>query len=125
MTKLIVTAVLLLVVGMVAHAQEHAPAKAQCDADLNLWKAGLTVGAQGEWHLHDDAKIRFVKIVERVEEMGKCEAAYMPGEKLGSGRYAELAKALDSILETRLIYFMNRHPDIFKEFAEEDAAGLR
>lgn len=57
--------------------------------------------------------------------MGKCEAAYMPGENLGSGPYSELAKALDSILETRLITFMNRHPNIFKQFAEEDATGLR
>ena len=58
-------------------------------------------------------------------QMGKCEAAYMPGENLGSGPYSELAKALDSILETRLITFMNRHPNIFKQFAEEDATGLR
>jgi hypothetical protein len=123
MTKLIVSVVLLFAVA--AQAQQHAPTKAQCDPDLNLWRAGLITDAQGGLSLRDDAKIGFFEIVKRAGEMADCEAAHMPRENLGSGPYAELGKILDSILETRLIAFMKRHPDSFKQFAEEDAAGLR
>jgi hypothetical protein len=124
MKKLITCAVLLFATA-IAQAQQHAPTKAQCDADLNLWSAGLMTGAHGDWALRNDAKIGFVEIVKEVQEMGVCEGAYMAGEKLGSGPYADLAKILDSILETRLIAFMKRHPDVFKQFVDEDAAGLR
>jgi hypothetical protein len=85
----------------------------------------MITDARGGWGLRDDAKLGFIEIVKRVQELGDCEAAHMSRENLGSGPYADLAKILDSILETRLIAFMKRHPDSFKQFAEEDAAGLR
>jgi hypothetical protein len=124
MKRLSICAVLLFAV-VVTQAQQHAPTKAQCDADLHLWKTGLITGAQGEWALRDDAKISFIELMNETKEMGACEGAYMPGELFGSGPYADLAKILDSLIETRLIAFMKRHPDVFKQFAQEDAAGLR
>lgn len=124
MKKLSICAVLLFAAA-VTQAQQHAPSKAQCDADLHLWRAGLMIGAKGEWTLRNDAKISSIELVNEAEEMGVCEGAYTPGETLGSGPYADLGKILDSLIETRLIAFMKRHPDVFKQFAEEDAAGLR
>jgi hypothetical protein len=117
--------IVLLFAATLTQAQEHAPTKAQCDADLNLWRAGLMTGTRGEWTLRNDAKISFIDLLNETQEMGTCEAAYMPGDKLGSGPYAELAKILDSIIETRLIAFLKRHPDLMKQFIQEDAAALR
>jgi hypothetical protein len=124
LTKTIITCI-LLISATVIQAQQHAPTKAQCDADLNLWRADLITGAQGEWALKNDSKIRYMEIVTEAHEMTLCEAAYMPGDTLGSGAYADLGKVLDSIIETRLIAFMARHPDVLRQFAEEDASGLR
>ncbi len=115
----------LLFASTIAQAQQHAPSKARCDADLNLWRSGLITGAQGEWALRDDAKISFMDILNEAREMGVCEGAYMPGERLGSGPYADLGKVLDSLIETRLIAFMKRHPEALKQFLQEDAAGMR
>jgi hypothetical protein len=117
--------VVLLFAAAVAQAQEHAPTKAQCDADLNLWRSGLMTGANGEWTLRNDAKISFIELTNEVQEMGTCEAAYMPEKTLGSGPYADLGKTLDSLIETRLIAFMKRHPEVLKQFLQEDAAGVR
>jgi hypothetical protein len=115
----------LVFCAVTVNAQQHAPTKVQCDADLNLWRSGLITGTYGENALRDDAKIGFMELTIEAQEMALCEGAYMPGETLGSGPYAELGKVFDSIIETRLLDFMSRHPDVFAQFAKEDAAGVR
>src|SRR5689334_14481514 len=95
---------ILLLAGTVA-AQEHTPSKAQCDIDLNFWSTHLTTG-EGVWTLRDDDKIGFLEIVDAVREMGKCEEAYVTEKRVGSGPYSDLVKTLDSLLETRMIKFM-------------------
>jgi hypothetical protein len=119
------TLCIVLLFTVTVAAQQHAPTKGQCDADLKFWNADLITGSQGEWALRNDAKVGFLEVMDRTREMGDCERTYVSEKQLGSGPYAELAKVLDSLLETRMIGFMKRHPEILKQFLEEDTSGVR
>jgi hypothetical protein len=114
LTKTITLRVLLLA-GTLLNAQEHAPTKAQCEADSKVW-AGQSIEAL--------AKSRTIKVDElllRAMEMESCSVAY----EEGADHYAMMAEEYGAAYDSRVQDFFKRHPDALKKFVVEDDAGLR
>jgi hypothetical protein len=113
MHKSVVVPVLLLA-GTLLVAQEHAPTKAQCEADSRVWDSSIDA-------LTKSRTIKADELLLRAEEMQSCSVAYDEG----SNHYALMAEMYGAAYDSRIQDFFKRHPDSFKKFVAEDDAGLR
>jgi hypothetical protein len=107
---------LALLLSTVAHAQQHAPTREQCDADANLWNV-------------EQPQLKILtgrEVWERSNEMNDCAFAYFVlDDQRRMSRYDQLADVYMFEWSGRMMSFLNRHPQIKEQFLKEDAAGQR
>jgi hypothetical protein len=108
---------LLLLLPVVALAQEHAPTVEQCRADAAVWSA-------------KDADIKTPAMKElwaRVHEMNQClEVDPVESAHDYTFKYISVSNTVGREYESRVIDFLNRHDPTWKQrFDDEDAAGKR
>jgi hypothetical protein len=117
--------VLLLAVCGAAHAQDSAPTKVQCDADANLWVAGLETPEATNALDHNPA-ISARELLLRSVKMDHCMFAYVPNKyKWANSPYGIVSSLYGRSYSHRVDAFLARHRDTWQQFVTEDAAGLR
>lgn len=125
MKTILTSAVLFLMFSGVAHAQASAPTKAQCDADANLWAAGLETPESIE-ALNHSLSVSARELLLRSLEMDHCMFAYVPNKhNWANSPYGIVSAVYSGAYSARVNAFLERHRDMWQQFVTEDAAGLR
>src|SRR5262249_11175016 len=123
--KTAILALFLTTFSIGGGAQESAPTKAQCDADANLWVAGLET-AEGITALDHNTAISARELLLRSTEMDHCMFAYVPNKyKWANSSYGVVSSIYGRSYSHRVDAFLARHRDIWQQFVTEDGAGLR
>jgi hypothetical protein len=121
----VVALITITISASVAHAQESAPTKVQCDADANLWVAGLETPESILALVHNPA-ISARELLTRSVEMDHCMFAYVPSKnKWANSPYGIVSSIYSRAYSHRVDAFLERHRDMWQQFVTEDAAGLR
>src|ERR1700683_2114573 len=90
-----------LILSGLAVAQQHAPTKEQCDADVNLWLGPMVNETVLGSH------ISVYEIEKRIAEMNTCNQAY-PSQKDDYGYYIA-SQTYSEIYALRAVNFIARH----------------
>jgi hypothetical protein len=117
---------LIVLVSVVALAQEHAPTVEQCRADYRLWTTNGT----------NFKDVSYKELLRRAEVMGQCaetdpaamqvfaEDAMRLGWKKANVNYNDFSALLHETAGERVSKFLTRH-HLMPQFIQEDEAGKR
>jgi hypothetical protein len=125
---------LILIFGLLfivsAHAQEHAPTAAQCQADVAVWgdssmeteynKAQTAFVNDNTPNKTDTAKLGVDEIIARQNEMIDC----MKVDRPQFNSYLDAMQFYHSVIADRLFDFISRH-SLWDQVRLEDAQGKR
>ena len=114
---------LILMVVMFASftlAQEHAPTKAQCDADARLWSVDSN-DIDG-WQRLEQGPLPYQELQNRALYMRRCAKAYAGSAE--DKAYWDVENMYDMLIGGRVQNFVMRHK-LWEQFVDEDTAGMR
>jgi len=91
------------------------PTLAQCRADSDAWARIDPMNDSKSNFNHDDLQ-------DMVFEMGRCVYGVDAKNK---EKYVQVSTTLQTCIALRYYDFLSRHPEMWKPFEKEDAAGQR
>jgi hypothetical protein len=122
MKSLLVAVMVAMSLSSVAQEIKHAPTMESCQADFNLWMAGISRAARGE--PSPVANLSFDELFSRIAYIRDCKDANPALKKNCDDEGLLLDWMYGVEMRNRLLRFVKRH-DLKETFLEEDKAEKR